>query len=95
MRNRKRKGCINRQEGSCDFCPYRTLADLRPGDSATVAKLLGQGPVKRRIMDMGITKGVPVHLVKCAPLGDPIELKVRGYKLSLRLEDARKIQVLE
>ena len=96
MRNRKRKGCIHSNHREiCGICTFRSLADLKPGDCATVVRLLGQGPVKRRIMDMGITKGVDVSLVKRAPLGDPLELKVRGYKLSLRLEDARKIQVLE
>ncbi|HZK10677.1 MAG TPA: FeoA family protein [Clostridia bacterium] len=77
----------------CPVCPYKTIADLPLGGQATVEKLLGQGPVRRRIMDMGITKGVNVKYIKNAPLGDPIELLVRGYKLSLRLEDARKIQV--
>lgn len=95
MRKTKQKDCIENKENNCAHCPFRSLADLKPGESARVVRLLGQGPVKRRIMDMGITKGVDIALVKRAPLGDPLELKVRGYKLSLRLEDARKIQVLE
>lgn len=71
----------------------RTLKDIKVGESATVLKLHGEGPVKRRIMDMGITKGVDVHVRKVAPLGDPIELNVRGYELSLRKADAAMIEV--
>lgn len=71
----------------------KTLKDVKVGESATVLKLHGEGPVKRRIMDMGITKGVDVHVRKVAPLGDPMELNVRGYELSLRKADAAMIEV--
>ena len=72
----------------------KTLGDVRVGKTAVVARLHGEGAVKRRIMDMGITRGVEVYVRKVAPLGDPIELCVRGYELSLRKEDAQKIEVL-
>lgn len=65
----------------------------RVGSTVTVTKLTGTGAVKRRIMDMGITKGVEIHIRKVAPLGDPVEVTVRGYELSLRKEDAAMIQV--
>ena len=71
----------------------RTLKDVKMGETVTVAKLHGEGPVKRRIMDMGITKGVEIHVRKVAPLGDPMELNVRGYELSLRKADAESIEV--
>ena len=71
----------------------KTLRDMKVGETATVVKLQGEGAVKRRIMDMGITKGVEVHIRKVAPLGDPIELNVRGYELSLRKADAEMIEV--
>ena len=70
-----------------------TLKELPIGQSAKVVKLSGDGPVKRRIMDMGITKGVEVFVRKVAPLGDPIEVTVRGYELSLRKADAQMIEV--
>ena len=70
-----------------------TLRQIKVGKSAKVVKLHGQGAIKRRIMDMGITKGVEVYVRKVAPLGDPIEVTVRGYQLSLRLEDAETIEV--
>ena len=70
-----------------------TLRQIKVGKSAKVVKLHGQGALKRRIMDMGITKGVEVTVRKVAPLGDPIEVTVRGYELSLRLEDAETIEV--
>ena len=70
-----------------------TLKDIPCGQSATVAKLTGEGPVRRRIMDMGITKGVEVYVRKVAPLGDPVEVSVRGYELSLRKADAEMIDV--
>ena len=66
----------------------KTLREAKVGDTVTVVKLHGEGAVKRRIMDMGITKGVEVHVRKVAPLGDPVEVTVRGYELSLRKEDA-------
>lgn len=73
----------------------RTLKDLRIGESARVVRLHGQGAVRRRIMDMGITKGTEVRVRKLAPLGDPIELTVRGYELSLRKADAQMVEVEE
>ena len=71
----------------------KTLGQVKVGDSAKVVKLHGEGTVKRRIMDMGITKGVKVQLRKVAPLGDPMEVTVRGYELSLRKADADRIEV--
>jgi len=71
----------------------RTLKEVKVGQNATVVKLHGEGATKRRIMDMGITKGVEVHVRKVAPLGDPMELNVRGYELSLRKVDAEMIEV--
>lgn len=71
----------------------KTLKDVEVGQTVTVAKLTGEGPVKRRIMDMGITKGVSVYVRKVAPLGDPVEVTVRGYELSLRKADAEMIVV--
>lgn len=71
----------------------RTLREVAVGETATVKKLTGEGPVKRRIMDMGITKGTSVFVRKVAPLGDPIELTVRGYQLSIRKADADMIEV--
>ena len=70
-----------------------TLREVSPGNKVKVQKLIGSGPIKRRIMDMGITKGVEVFVRKVAPLGDPIEVTVRGYELSLRKEDAEMIAV--
>ncbi len=70
-----------------------TLKDIPCGQSVTVAKLTGEGPVRRRIMDMGITKGVEIFVRKVAPLGDPVEITVRGYELSLRKADAEMIVV--
>ena len=70
-----------------------TLKDAKIGSTVKVVKLHGEGAVKRRIMDMGITKGVEVHIRKVAPLGDPIEVTVRGYELSLRKADAEMIEV--
>ena len=71
----------------------KTLRDVKIGETVTVEKLHGEGAIKRRIMDMGITKGAEVYVRKVAPLGDPIELTVRGYELSLRKADAEKIEV--
>ena len=70
-----------------------TLRDAKIGQTVTVKKLSGEGAVKRRIMDMGITKGVEISVRKAAPLGDPIEITVRGYELSLRKADADMIEV--
>ena len=71
----------------------KTLRDVRVGDRVTVKRIDGEGAVKRRIMDMGITKGVEVYVRKVAPLGDPVEVTVRGYELSLRKADAQMILV--
>ena len=71
----------------------KNLREVPVGGKATVVKIHGEGAVKRRIMDMGITKGVEVHVRKVAPLGDPIEITVRGYELSLRKADAESIEV--
>ena len=71
----------------------KTLKDVRVGESCKVVKLHGEGPVKRRIMDMGITKGTSIFVRKVAPLGDPMELNVRSYELSLRKADAEMIEV--
>lgn len=71
----------------------KTLRDAAVGSSAKVVKIHGSGPVKRRIMDMGITNGVEIFIRKVAPLGDPVEVTVRGYELSLRKEDAQDIEV--
>ena len=71
----------------------RTLRDVAIGETITVKKLTGEGAVKRRIMDMGITKGVSVYVRKVAPLGDPVEVTVRGYELSIRKADAEMIEV--
>ncbi len=71
----------------------KTLKQVQVGKTVKVVKLHGEGAVKRRIMDMGITKGVDVYVRKEAPLGDPIELTVRGYELSLRRADAEMIEV--
>ena len=71
----------------------RTLRDVKIGESVKVKALKGEGPVRRRIMDMGITKGVEINLRKVAPLGDPIEVNVRGYELTLRKSEAENIEV--
>ena len=71
----------------------KTLAETRVGETVLVAKLQGEGPTRRRIMDMGITKGSEIYVRKVAPLGDPVELTVRGYELSLRKKDAELIEV--
>ena len=71
----------------------KTLRDIPVGGTAVVSKLLGTGPVKRRILDMGLTRGTSVTVRKVAPLGDPIELTVRGYELSIRKADAELIEV--
>ena len=71
----------------------RTLKDAKVGESVIVARLYGEGAVRRRIMDMGITKGVEIYVRKMAPLGDPMELTVRGYELSIRKADAATIEL--
>lgn len=71
----------------------KTLKDVKVGESATVRKLHGEGATKRRIMDMGLTRGTQLLVRKVAPLGDPMELNVRGYELSVRREDAEMIEV--
>jgi len=71
----------------------KTLKEVRIGETVRVVKLHGEGAVKRRIMDMGITKGVEIYVRKVAPLGDPVEITVRGYELSLRKADAEMVEV--
>ena len=71
-----------------------TLRDAKIGDTVTVKKLTGEGAVKRRIMDMGLTKGTSVTVRKVAPLGDPIEVTVRGYELSIRKADAEMVEII-
>ena len=71
----------------------KTLRQVKVGDTVRGVKLHGEGAVKRRIMDMGLTKGVEVHIRKVAPLGDPVEVNVRGYELSIRKADAEMIEV--
>lgn len=71
----------------------RTLRDARVGETVTVVKVHGEGAIKRRIMDMGITKGITIRVRKVAPLGDPFELTVRGYELTLRRDDAEMVEI--
>ncbi|MDO4528852.1 MAG: ferrous iron transport protein A [Lachnospiraceae bacterium] len=71
----------------------KTLKDVKVGETVTVSKVKGTGPVRRRIMDMGITKGVEIYVRKVAPLGDPMELSLRGYELTLRRADAVMVEV--
>ena len=71
----------------------KTLKDVKVGKTVNVKRLHGEGPVKRRIMDMGITKGIEIYVRKVAPLGDPMELNLRGYELSVRKADAEMIEV--
>ena len=71
----------------------KTLRNLKPGDTSVVVRLHGEGALKRRIMDMGLTKGTEIYVRKVAPLGDPMELTVRGYELSVRRGDAELIEV--
>ncbi|MBO4547682.1 MAG: ferrous iron transport protein A [Abditibacteriota bacterium] len=71
----------------------KTLSDVKIGDSARVVKIHGEGALRRRIMDMGITKGTEIYVRKAAPLGDPLEMTLRGYELTLRREDAASIEV--
>ncbi|MBP5660126.1 MAG: ferrous iron transport protein A [Lachnospiraceae bacterium] len=71
----------------------KTLKETKIGETVKVVKIHGEGPVKRRIMDMGVTKGIEVYVRKVAPLGDPVEVTIRGYELSLRKEDAEMIEV--
>ena len=71
----------------------KTLRQVKVGDNVKVVKLHGEGAVKRRMMDMGITKGVDIHIRKVAPLGDPVEVTVRGYELSIRKADAERIEI--
>lgn len=80
---------MNQQGGT----KMKTLKQAKIGETVTVVKLHGEGAVKRRIMDMGITRGIPVYVRKVAPLGDPVEVTVRGYELSIRKADAEMIEV--
>ena len=70
-----------------------TLRDLKPGQQGTVVSIGEKGPVRRRIMDMGVTPGAEIKVIKIAPLGDPIEVNIRGYELSLRKSEAQQIQI--
>ena len=72
----------------------RTMRDVKVGEDVVIKKLTGTGAVKRRLMDMGLTRGTQVHVRKVAPLGDPVEVTVRGYELSLRKADAEMIEIL-
>ncbi len=72
----------------------KTLKDIKVGKTTKVVKVHGEGAVRRRIMDMGVTKNVEIYVRKVAPLGDPIEVNLRGYELSIRKEDAEKIEVI-
>lgn len=72
-----------------------TLKDLKPGEIGKVVSLGERGPIRRRIMDMGVTPGVSIKVVKVAPLGDPVEVNVRGYALSLRKNEAKQIEVIK
>lgn len=96
--NRKRKLVLTNQRYiniliRDERTTMKTLKDVKVGQTATVVKLHGEGPVRRRIMDMGITKRVEIYVRKVAPLGDPMELTVRGYELTLRKADAEMIEV--
>ena len=71
----------------------KTLNQVKVGETVKVTKIAGEGPIKRRIMDMGITKGVEIYVRKVAPLGDPVEITVRGYELSVRKDDAQCVEV--
>lgn len=71
----------------------KTLRDVKVGETVSVAKLNGSGAIRRRIMDMGITKGIDIYVRKVAPLGDPMELTVRGYELSVRKADAALVEI--
>lgn len=71
----------------------KTLRNVKPGETVKVARINGEGALKRRIMDMGVTKGVEIYVRKVAPLGDPVEVTVRGYELSVRKADAEMIEV--
>lgn len=73
----------------------KTLKDVKVGETVKVVKIHGEGAIKRRIMDMGITKGTDIYLRKVAPLGDPVELYLRGYELSIRKADAEMVEILE
>ncbi|NLF80021.1 MAG: ferrous iron transport protein A [Clostridia bacterium] len=72
----------------------RTLKDVKIGETATVVKLHGEGAIKRRIMDMGVTRGADIYVRKVAPLGDPMEITIRGYELSIRKHDAEMVEVI-
>ena len=71
----------------------KMLNQLKPGERATIVKVGGQGPVRRRILDMGVVKGAEIEVVRVAPLGDPVEFLIKGYNLSLRKSEAQQIQV--
>lgn len=74
-----------------EFCMQKTLNDLQPGESGIIAAINGQGAIKRRLVDMGLTPGIRIFVRKVAPLGDPIEINLRGYEMSMRRDDAKNI----
>ncbi len=84
---------IDRVENEGEIEEVLTLNDLKVGETAVVVRLHGQGAVRRRIMDMGITKGVPVRITKFAPLGDPVEINVLDYELTIRKSDCELVEV--
>jgi ferrous iron transport protein A len=94
MRHKKfrnhRNECV-REEYLKNNSEYRTLNDLKPGEEGIIIKIFGRGPLKRRLMDMGVTCGAKIKVRKLAPLGDPIEVNVLGYELTIRKEEAKKI----
>ena len=71
----------------------KTLNQLKPGERATIIKVKGEGPVRRRILDMGVVRGADIEVVRVAPLGDPVEFRIKGYNLSLRKSEAQNVQV--
>jgi ferrous iron transport protein A len=75
------------------FMNVKTLNQLKPGERATIVKVGGEGPVRRRILDMGVVTGADIEVVRVAPLGDPVEFRVKGYNLSLRKSEAQNVQV--
>jgi len=82
----------NQQKGD-ESMSIKTLNQLKPGERATIVKVGGEGPVRRRILDMGVVKGSEIEVVRVAPLGDPVEFLIKGYNLSLRKSEAQQIQV--
>ena len=88
-------GNISQNPGLLGERRMQTLKEVKPGEAVQVVRIGGSGPLKRRIMEMGITKGVEIFVRKVAPLGDPVEVTVRGYELSLRKSDAELVEVVK